>query len=148
MDLRDFVEFHVEKNPTHAKIIWIFCLDFQSETFNFLFQMDFLPRTLLSLKKSSKLKWCVQHWQDFQFSDNCFFCPRSLLLPQWIFQNCHQLKISVIFVGLCLTTPQIFPFALCHFHSYPILVKHWFSKFSRLPVICLSYLHHTEVPFL
>lgn len=49
-------------------------------------------------------------------------------------KNIHHICRSVSDYSIS----QLFPFALCHFYSYPTLLKHWLSKFSWLPVICLS----------
>lgn len=138
MDLRDFVEFHVEENPTHAKIIWILCLNFQNETPSFVFQMYFLPRTLFSVKKK-KVKiemmcaivrgFSVQ-WQLLFLSS--FPSPPTADLPST--KNMHHICGSVSDYSIL----QLFPFALCHFYTYPTLLKHWFSKFSWLLVICFT----------
>lgn len=140
MDLRDFVEFHVENNPTHAKIIWIFCLDFQNETFNFLFQTDFLPRTLLLLKKKLKIEMMCATLTGFSVQWQLLFLSSFPSPPPVDFSELPSTKnIRDICRSVSdYSTSQIFPSALCHFHHYPTLLKHWFSKFSRLPVVCLT----------
>lgn len=61
-----------------------------------------------------------------------FLSPPTVDLPST--KNIHHVCRSVSDYSIS----QLFPFALCHFYSYPTLLKHSFSKFSWLPVICLT----------
>lgn len=76
------------------------------------------------------VKGFLVQWQLLFLSS--FPSPPTVDLPST--KNIHHICRSVSDYSIS----QLFPFALCHFYSYPTLLKHWFSKFSWLPVICLS----------
>lgn len=69
-------------------------------------------------------------WQLLFLSS--FPSPPTVDLPST--KNIHHICRSVSDYSIS----QLFPFALCHFYSYPTLLKHWLSKFSWLLVICLT----------
>lgn len=69
-------------------------------------------------------------WQLLFLSS--FPSPPTVDLPST--KNIHHICRSVSDYSIS----QLFPFALCHFYSYPTLLKHWFSKFSWFLVVCLT----------